>query len=126
MTVVPHAPYSPELTLCEYSLFPRLKIRLKGCHFETIEVIEAGSQAALKTLTEDDFQDELKHGSGAYARKGTTSGVGVGVASRPKVTPVAETVDTKQRAVNGDCCEVNLGKVSTDARPAEYPVVSTK
>jgi hypothetical protein len=49
MTVVPHPPYS--------SLFPRLKIKMKDRHFDTIEVIEAESQAVLNTLTEHDFQD---------------------------------------------------------------------
>jgi hypothetical protein len=33
MTVFPHPPY--------FSLFPRLKIKLKGCHFDTTEMIEA-------------------------------------------------------------------------------------
>jgi hypothetical protein len=32
-------------------LFHQLKIKLKGCHFAIIEVIEAQSQAVLKTLT---------------------------------------------------------------------------
>jgi histone-lysine N-methyltransferase SETMAR len=47
MTVVPHPPYSPDLTLCYFFLFSRLKIKLKGRHFDTIEVIEAESQAVL-------------------------------------------------------------------------------
>jgi hypothetical protein len=38
-------------------LVPRLKIKLKGNHFDAIEVIEAESQAVLNTLTEHDFQD---------------------------------------------------------------------
>jgi hypothetical protein len=48
MTVVPHPPY--------FSLFPRLKIKLKGHQLDAIEVIEAESQAVLNTLTEHDFQ----------------------------------------------------------------------
>jgi hypothetical protein len=31
--------------------------KMKGCHFDTIEVIEAESQAVLNILTEHDFQD---------------------------------------------------------------------
>jgi hypothetical protein len=80
MTVVPH----PR----NLSTFPRLKIKLKGSHFYTIEVNEAESQAALNTLTEHDFQDALKNGrsagNGAYAQNGTTSRMMV--ASRPKVS----------------------------------------
>jgi histone-lysine N-methyltransferase SETMAR len=60
MTVVPHKPYSPDLVPCDFSLFPRLKIKLKGCCFDTTEVIEAESQAVLNTLTEQDFQDAFK------------------------------------------------------------------
>jgi hypothetical protein len=38
-----------------FSLFPRLKTKLKGRHFNTIEVIEAESHAALNTLTEQEL-----------------------------------------------------------------------
>jgi hypothetical protein len=41
-------------------LFSRLKIKLKGHHFDIIEEIEAESQAMLNTLTEHDFQDAFK------------------------------------------------------------------
>jgi hypothetical protein len=60
MTVVPHPPNTPDMAPCDFSLFLRLKIKLKGCHFDTIEMIEAESQAVLKTLTEHDFQDAFK------------------------------------------------------------------
>jgi hypothetical protein len=52
MTVIPHPPY--------ISLFAQLKIKLKGCDFDTSEMIEAESQAALNNLTKHDFQDALK------------------------------------------------------------------
>jgi hypothetical protein len=41
-------------------LFLRLKIKLKGCHFGTIAMIEAESQGALNTHAEHDFQDAFK------------------------------------------------------------------
>jgi hypothetical protein len=79
ITVVPHPTY--------FALFPRLKIKLKGRHFDTTEVLEAESQAVLDTLTEHDFQDAFKNvrsaGSSACPRNGTTSRVMM--ASRPKV-----------------------------------------
>jgi hypothetical protein len=59
-TVVPHPLYSPSLDSCDFSLSPPLKIKLKGRHFNTTEVIEAGSHAVLSTFTEHDFQDTLK------------------------------------------------------------------
>jgi hypothetical protein len=37
-----------------------MKMRLKGRHFDTVEVIEAEMQAVLNTLVEHDFQDTLK------------------------------------------------------------------
>jgi hypothetical protein len=52
MTVALHPPY--------VSLFPLLKIKLKGRHFDTIQMIEAESQAVLNTFTEHDFQDAFK------------------------------------------------------------------
>jgi hypothetical protein len=49
-------------------------MKLKGRHFDTVEMIEAESQAVMNTLTEHDFQDAFKDGrsagNDAYARKG--------------------------------------------------------
>jgi hypothetical protein len=42
-------------------LFPLLKMKQKGHHFERIEVIEAESQAVLNTLKEPYFQDAFKN-----------------------------------------------------------------
>jgi hypothetical protein len=65
-----------------------LKIKLKGLHFNTVEVIEAEPQAVPNSLREHDFKDALKNGrsagNGVYTWKGTTSRVMV--ASRPKVS----------------------------------------
>jgi hypothetical protein len=46
---IPHPPYS--------SMFSQLKLKLKGRHFHTIEVIGAESHVVLNTLTEHNFQD---------------------------------------------------------------------
>jgi hypothetical protein len=71
-----------------FFLFPQLKIKLRGCHFNTLDVTEAESQAALNTLTEHDFQDVFKNGRSAwnsiYTWKGTPSRVMW--ASKPKVS----------------------------------------
>jgi hypothetical protein len=42
-----------------FSVSP-IEMKLKGGHFDTTEVIEAGSQAVLNTLTEHDLQDAFK------------------------------------------------------------------
>jgi len=35
--VLPHPPYSSDLAPCDFYLFPKLKLKLKGHHFGTIE-----------------------------------------------------------------------------------------
>jgi transposase len=49
-TVVPHPPYSPNLAPIDFFLFLKLKMELKGRRFQTLEEIQAGLQAVLKTL----------------------------------------------------------------------------
>jgi histone-lysine N-methyltransferase SETMAR len=41
MTLVPHPPYSPDLAPFDFSLLPRLVIKLKGRHFQAVVAIEA-------------------------------------------------------------------------------------
>jgi hypothetical protein len=48
-------PHSPT----HFSLFSLLKINLRGLHFDTIEVIEAESQAVLNIITEHDFKEAV-------------------------------------------------------------------
>jgi hypothetical protein len=49
MAVIPHPPYSPDLTPCDFFLFPKMKLKLKGHQFDTIEEIQAKSQRMLYT-----------------------------------------------------------------------------
>jgi hypothetical protein len=49
-------------------LVPRVKIKLKGHHFCTIEVIGAELQAVLNTLTENDFQDVVNRTANTRGR----------------------------------------------------------
>jgi hypothetical protein len=37
-----------------------LKIKLKGHHFDTTEVVETGLQAVINTLTQHDFPDAFR------------------------------------------------------------------
>ena len=55
--VCPHPPYSPDLAPCDFWLFPRIKMTVKGKRFESIQDIEAATTAQLKTLTKEDFQN---------------------------------------------------------------------
>ena len=40
MIVIPHPPYSPDLAPCDFFLFPKLKLWMKGRRFDTIEEIQ--------------------------------------------------------------------------------------
>jgi hypothetical protein len=54
MVIVPHPPYSLELAPCDFALFPKLKIKLKG-RFKTVFDIQRESQAVLDSIKENDF-----------------------------------------------------------------------
>ena len=47
---VRHPSYSPDLDLCDFWLFPKLR----GCRYETTEMKEA-ARKVIDTLTQDDF-----------------------------------------------------------------------
>ena len=47
----PHHPYSPDLALCDFWLF----FKLKGCRYETIEEMKEAMTKVIDTLTQEDF-----------------------------------------------------------------------
>jgi hypothetical protein len=51
-----HVPYSPDLSPCDFYLFPKLKSKVKACHFQTLDSIQKAVTNAFKTLTEGGFQ----------------------------------------------------------------------
>jgi hypothetical protein len=55
MVVIPHPPYSRKLITCDFFLFSKIKLKLKGCQFENVEDIQAKSPRLLDTLTDKDF-----------------------------------------------------------------------
>ena len=74
--IVPQPPYSPDLTPCDFWLFPKLKRPLRGHHFDTIEEIQAESKKASKAIPEIEFNkcfDDWKNvGISALYREGIT------------------------------------------------------
>jgi hypothetical protein len=50
-----------DLAICDFFLFPKMKLKLKGHWFDTTEEIQAESQTVLDTLTEKDFQEEFQN-----------------------------------------------------------------
>jgi hypothetical protein len=55
MVIIPHPLYSPELAPCDFALFPKLKMKLKGRRFETVSDIQRESEAVLDTIKENYF-----------------------------------------------------------------------
>ena len=53
---VPHPPYSPDLALCDFWLFPKLR----GCRFETIEEMKEAVTKFIDILKQEDFHEALK------------------------------------------------------------------
>ena len=52
---VPQPPYSPDLAPCDFWLFPKLKKKLRGCRYETIEEMKEAVTTDIDTLTQVDF-----------------------------------------------------------------------
>ena len=48
---VPHPSYSPDLVLCYFWLFPKLR----GCRYETIEEMKEAVTKVINTLIQEDF-----------------------------------------------------------------------
>jgi hypothetical protein len=55
MVIIPHPPYLPDLAHCDFALFPKLKMKLKGQRFETVSDIQRELQAVLDSIKENDF-----------------------------------------------------------------------
>ena len=53
---VPHPPYSPDLSPCDFWLFPKLT----GCHHETIKEMKEAVTKIIDTLTQGNFHGAFK------------------------------------------------------------------
>ena len=54
--VLHHPPYSPDLSPCDYFLFPKLKLPLKGRLFEDVQDIQAAVTSSLRAIPQEDLQ----------------------------------------------------------------------
>ena len=54
--VVPQPPYSPELSACDFFIFPKLKNVLKGCQFGSLENIKKCVTDKLKIIPFEEIQ----------------------------------------------------------------------
>ena len=48
---IPQRPYSPDVAPCDFWLFPKLR----GCRYETIEVMKEAVTKVIDMLTQEDF-----------------------------------------------------------------------
>ena len=53
---VPHPAYSPDLASYDFLLFPMLR----GCHYETTEVMKQAVTKVIDTLTQEDFHGAVQ------------------------------------------------------------------
>lgn len=54
--IIDQAPYSPDMAPCDFFLFPKLKLPLRGRRFESIEVIKENSTKELKAIPESAYK----------------------------------------------------------------------
>ena len=57
---VHHPPYSRDLAPCDFCLFPKLKGKLRGCRYETIEEMKEAVTKVIDTLTQEDFHEAFQ------------------------------------------------------------------
>jgi histone-lysine N-methyltransferase SETMAR len=56
MLSLPHPPYSLDLALADFFLFPKMKMQLKGRRFHSVADIQCESQKVMDSLTQNDFK----------------------------------------------------------------------
>ncbi len=56
VTAIPHSLYSPDVSPCEFFLFPQFKRTMKGKWFQTIEEIWLAIERQLREITPVNFQ----------------------------------------------------------------------
>ena len=55
-----HPPYCPDFAPCNFWLFTKLKEKLRGCRYETIEEMKVAVTKVIDTLTQEDFHGALQ------------------------------------------------------------------
>jgi len=53
--LMPHPPYSPDLAPCDFWLFPKLKKKLGGRHFERVENLACAVQAVVDEIPKEEY-----------------------------------------------------------------------
>lgn len=58
--VLNHSPYSPDLAPCDFSLFPKIKMKLKGRIFDVIETIQSESTRILEAIPKIELEQAFE------------------------------------------------------------------
>jgi hypothetical protein len=76
VAVVPHPPYSPDLTPCDFFFFPRMNSKIKGRRFQVVTEILEQSLTVLHEIPKSQFQrvfqQRQKRWTRCITRKGNT------------------------------------------------------
>jgi len=70
ITTFPHPPYSTDLAPCDFFLFPKMKLLLKGHRFDGLEDIQRESQNVLGKHREQEFQQWQRRWDRCVAAQG--------------------------------------------------------
>ena len=57
--VIDHPPYSPDLSPCDYFLFPKLKTAMKGAFYDDVPTIQAAVTQVLKNIPKTEFKKSM-------------------------------------------------------------------
>ena len=57
--VIDHPPYSPDLSPCDYFLFPKLKNAMKGAFYDDVPTIQAAVTQVLKNIPKVEFKKSV-------------------------------------------------------------------
>jgi hypothetical protein len=60
VTTLYHPLYSPDLSLPDYFMFPKLKMKLKGLHFADVAEIQEALTDELKMVPKEEFSAALQ------------------------------------------------------------------
>ena len=71
INTVPQPPYNPDLSPCDFLLFPKLT----GCRYETIEEMKEAVTRFIDTLTQEDFHGAFQKLLERYNKRIAAGGV---------------------------------------------------
>jgi hypothetical protein len=59
--VLPHAPYSPDMSPPDFELFPKLKQPMRGQRFSSLEELSAAVTRTIRTLNKSGILSGIAH-----------------------------------------------------------------